>query len=205
MNEEKIIKSLITVLLLTLSVYSQEFLIHDYDFTNQDYTEETAIKFCNSFQNNSLTTNDIKKIVWCCKRFKINIVFVFAKMQMESGIIDRLNTNNAISDLKNKIMGYGISEDAKNKKTVYRTFNKQIYYSIKRFRYFFDEWSPGKQKYLIDLKRNIIPMNAATWALYRYTPFYDNHKKYGWKSGGNRTFILIYERFKNAISKQKRK
>ena len=188
-------------LILTKCVFGQEYLISDYDFTNQDYTFQKVVKFCNSYKNCQLNYSDIEKIVRHCHIYTINPVLVLAKMQMESDLIYRNMTNKPVSYLKYRAMAYGMAKhfDRDGKRfCVYGGYDLQVYHAIRTFRKHFDEWTPNTKKEILDLKQEIITKNASTYALYRYTPFYDEHNTYNWEYSamGNKQFVEMFEKFK---------
>jgi len=196
-----IIIYLIFIIFFICRANGQEYLISDYEFTNQNYTMQGVYKFCKSFKNNPLSYDDVEIIVRYCHLYTINPLPILIKMQMESDLLERNLTNKTVRYLKIRAMGYGMAHNFRLgglKHYEYGGYQIQIFHAIKRMREFLEEWEPGMKKYVIDLKKDIIPANASSYALYRYTPFYGKHNEYNWKYDaiGNMAFSSLFRKYK---------
>jgi hypothetical protein len=126
---------------------------------------------------------------------------VLAKMQMESDLVVRTSDNKSDKYLKHRAMGYGLALNFRLnglKHYKYGGYDIQVYKACELFRRAFDRYKVGIKKDITDLKRTIEPLNAATYALYVYTPFYGVHNVYNWKydAVGNMAFIKLYKDMK---------
>jgi len=192
----------ISLLLLSNMLRGQEYLISDYDFTNQDYTFQRVYRFVRSYKQCDLSYSDVEKVVRFCHIYTVNPVLVIAKMQMESDIIFRNTTNKSLSYLKYRAMAYGMIHhfDRDGKRFCkYGGYDYQVYFAIKTLRKHFDQWDNNTWTTVTDLKRNIMTDNAASHALYRYTPFYGVHDTYNWGMDvmGNEQFVILFNKFKS--------
>jgi len=170
------------------------YLISDYDYTNQKYTWPQTWNFIKSFDNH-LSYSEAEQIFRHCIIYKINILVPLARMQQEQDLIfEREGNTNNIGWRKYRCMGYGLYKNFRRdgkKFYHYGGYQIQVFRGIKLMRNAFDEWRPGIKKDVLDLKIKIKTDNAATYALYRYNPFYGKHNIYGWKysAGGNKYFM----------------
>jgi hypothetical protein len=161
---------------------------------------KSVYKFCKSFPENNLTYDNIETVVRYCHIYTINPFPVLLKMEMETGLL-RGNTNRSQPWLMNRAMGFGLFKKFRKnglKYYIYGGYDIQVFHAIKRLRDFFDEWKPGTPKYIVDLKTNIILLNASTYSLYRYTPFYGTHNEYNWEYEviGNKGFKILFSKYK---------
>ena len=194
-------KYIIYILITAAGIlYGQTFLMSDYDLTNQNYTMGRVYRFCKSYKNNPLDYGEIVTIVRYCHIYKLHPIPVLAKLQLESDLVVRASTNKTIAYLKYRAMGYGLFKNFRRdgkKFYTYGGYQIQVYFALKTIRKLFDEYRPGLKVNVLEKGIKIVPDNAATYALYRYTPFYDQHNIYNWKikAIGNRGYIKIYKSF----------
>lgn len=191
---------LIMVLCFVLGVFAgrcsaQEFLISDFDFTNQEFTYSQTHEFITSFKNNIYTPKETKIIFNNARKKVINIIAFLAKIQMESGTIKRLNTDRYKWRMS-RVMAFGmyIKENGEYK---YLGFEIQIDKGSAALRDYFNIWEKGKRVKLRNNNVIIIPLNASSYSLFCYTPFFGEHNMYNRHAAGNSIFMKIFEDYKN--------
>lgn len=189
------------ILLLLFSIaFSQEYIVSDYDYTNQEYTFKQVLSFVKSYPNNKLTYSDVEVVYRWCVVYEINIIMAFAVMQKESDLLWN-NSKEKYDWRKSRAFGYGLAKNFRRdglKFYRYGGYEIQTYFAIKTMRKLFDEWEEGMEKEVLDLGKNIIPDNAGTYSLYRYCPFFGEHNFYNWDKPaiGNKAFEVLLPKLK---------
>lgn len=181
--------SIITILILIFFnskfLNSQEYIMSDYDYTNQEYTFQQVWKFVKSYKNTALNYDDVETLVRYCHYFVISPIYALARMQFESDLLVRSTPKVSEKYLKHRAMAYGMYIHVRRdglKMYKYGGYDIQVYKGIQLMRQAFDRWDETKIIYVKDLKRKIKPINAATYVLYYYTPFYGRHNIYNWEN-----------------------
>lgn len=177
-----------------------EHLISDYDFTNQDFTYVRILFFVNSFSNNRLTEGEVKWIVSRCRYYGVNAWVVLVQLQKESSLIGNLARLD-YDVRKGRAMGYSCATVGTNAKGYnigkYHDFYLQVDLGIRTLRKWFDHYTNvrGRPIMVYSSEKKIVPQNAATYSLYKYTPFYGKAFIYGRTSVGNLHFIRIWREY----------
>lgn len=176
------------------------FLITDHDFTNQ-IQDEIIYNLFETWTNTLLSAEDLILIIKTSREAGINPLVSLAKMQSETDVV--LNRIPGREQWRrDRAMGYGMYlHYHTNGMKIYKYggFSNQVINAIPRLRQLFDYYKPGQAKLLLCTDEFIIPENAATMALFRYTPFYGVHSRYGIEQAGNILFVMIFEEFKNDL------
>jgi hypothetical protein len=211
---KKIIFLFTTFFFLCGETYTTNFLISDYDFTNQKITYERLTNFIKIFPKTPITKDKLKHLYTQSTNYKINPIVILAKLEQENGLINNgRGTNGLVLRLK-RAMGYGLFVYKKDKNgNKYRPslgYSNQISGSCSFFREKFNEWKP---KTVIEQLQNlgkITPKNASTYSLYRYCPVYGKYQNYGFNGNtyqktsfycvGNMNFSKIFYKFKQLES-----
>jgi hypothetical protein len=178
-------KILILFILIGIIFASEGYIISDYDYTNQNYTFQQVWKFVKSYRHSALTYDEVETIVRYCHVFKINPIMALGRLQFESDLLVMSQQSTNIKWLKHRAMGYGLYIHIRRdglKMYKFGGFDIQVYKGIELMRKAFDRWDNTKRIYIKDLKRKVKPENAATYALYYYTPFWGRHNIYEWKN-----------------------
>lgn len=192
---------IILILLITILNASETFIISDYDYINQDYTFQETWKFVKSYKNKVLTYDNVEIIYRYCVVYQINILIVLSRLQFESNLLINNENEKSIRWLKHRAMGYGLYLHIRRdglKFYKYGGFDIQVYKGIELMRKAFDRWDNTKKIFIKDLKIKVKPINAGTYALYYYTPFYGEHNVYKWKNKaiGILAFESLYPKLK---------
>jgi len=172
-------------------------LISDEQFTDQNWNDSDIFKFIHSFPNNKMTDSQIKHLIKECRRTKINIWVAMAQIQKESSLIVN-NTSFDYTWRVNAAMGYAAAviktlEDG-TRITANYGFEIQITKGLDCMRKWFDHYEPEATITLLSYEGAIKPANAASYSLYKYTPFYSEcypHKP-TYMSVGNRRFMAVW-------------
>lgn len=201
-----IIIFIIFIILLSVRLCSMDYLVSDYDFTNQSFTDRQCFNLIKACPKSKLSHKQTLKIIKECRKYKINFLLVSAKLQQEASLI----LNNSSFDYKlreRRAMGYGCYIKRTNSKGVvyrpYEGYYQQIERGVRALRIFFDRWKPGKCVLVLSKEKRICPKNAATYSLYVYTPFYGNAIAFGHKTVGNRRFMASWYIVKDIWKRKK--
>ena len=183
-------------------------LISDKNFTKQ-YSFQILYDFVKSHPKNQFTKAQVKWIYKNCRIQIISPIVVLFKAQFETGLLINNDGKYRYQWREDRIMCYGLHKSlVKNGRRVYpyKGFSNQIYYAVKQLRSDFDNYNPGNVKIFEDDKSSIKPDNAATHAIYEYTPFFKSHKIYNWSSkpigfvAGNDVFIKYFDTYLSRIN-----
>ena len=180
-------------------IFNKNFLISDEDFTDFNsmnlieinnflFQQGTVLPF---YQENGETAAQI--IFNAAQRYKINPKVIMATIQKEESLIAATTYNQHALDYA---MGYHKPS----------TFATQVDNGTSLLRYAFDikaseyGWEVGKPHKTLDdfkyIENVIIPENAATAALYLYTPYIGGYyQDNGVYIGGNYLFVKVYTRW----------
>lgn len=193
------------ILILFIPLFAQEYIISDYDFTNQNFTYQQTTNFIKSYPNNRLTASEMEIVYRYCVMYEINIILALAVMQKESDLLLN-NAKDKYEWRKSRAFGYGMFRNFRRdglKFYEYGGYYIQAYFAIKTLRKLFDEWKPGIKKEVIDLKKWVVPQNASSYSLLRYNPFYGVHNEYNWEYDaiGNKAFETLIPEMKKRWSK----
>ena len=177
------------------------FLISDFDFTNQNYTWDQYIGVFSNFPGCSLTYGE-KELLYRCSRIRgVSVVVLLAKMQGESDLVQNLGGADRYAWRKDRAMGYGMIRQWREpggsgevKFYFFSGYSVQVWKAAERLRELFDEYTGPRLMTLGDGQHTMVS-NAASYALYRYTPFYGLHDTHGYQSRGNELFQRIYRQF----------
>lgn len=188
------------ILLIVLGIssqflHSQEYIISDYDFTNQEYNYNEVRDFIRTFPNNKFTDKEIKYLSRECDYSYIFPVAALAWFEKESGIIRNPPPEPRYTKLKNLIGGYGLHYRKRlhgKKMYKYYSYEVQVKLTLAKFRQFFDAWVPGKSVYVKNLKRRVEPINAASFAVLTMNPMWGKNKEYKRASAGAELFTTLY-------------
>lgn len=193
---------------LNFKPVTETYLLPDAAVLSQVMNWEDTKTYLTSYPNSYLNTYEMREIFDVSEASILSKLFIFTTIEFESSIIRNNVKDHRYAFRYNRLMSYGMHlTDVINGKKVYRygTFNKQLHNAVKRMEELYKQWSPGKAIYVKDLKREVVPENAATWLCYKYRPFYNDHDYYNWgvKIGGNKTFVSVYKSMYNDWLKQK--
>lgn len=180
---------------------SDVFIIDDYSFTNQEYNYNQIYDFLKKIPTVKLTDNQIIFLYNNCEYFNIHPLAALAWMEKESGIIYRTFPEPRYTTLLNLCMGYGLYCKQKlygKKFYEFFSYDLQVFLTIKKLRFWFDTWRPGKTVEVINLKKKMETSNAASYVVLIMTPFLGTHSMYNRVSGGADAFAVIYKRMLNA-------
>ena len=181
-------------------------IISDSDFTNQSYEFENYLKFYKQFPKNKLTYQEKCIIISAAHYFEISPWVIMAKLQNESDLIGNYGGSNRYEWRKIRAAGYGLkrhfwlgyhpTSPGKYKFYKYGGYQIQVFHMAKLLRKSFDAWTPGKTIKLLCTDEIIIPLNASTYAILVYNPFYYKHEKYGYPSTGSLLFEQLFNKYK---------
>jgi len=184
------------------------YLLSDKDF-QQQYGFNKLWEFVQSYPKNQLTKNQVSYLNQRCSNENVSPLFILFKAQFETGMLANNDGNYRYKWREDRFLCYGLHKSkVKNGRRYYpyHGYSNQVYYAVRQFRNNFDNFTPGMIKKLEHSKDIIKPENAATWAIYEYTPFFDTHPIYGWSLkpvgmvAGNDIFIKYYAKYKNKIN-----
>jgi len=183
-----------------------DYLIGNNEFTDSDFTLNKTKKFIKKyFQFNIWTDEEIEIIYTAAKLRKISIILFLTKIECESGLLSnyrRLKKDNKrYQQLMRWILGYGMYTSVRLKDgSVWKPnggFKKQIYGGARCLRYWFDVYRPGMYNSVNLGERKIYSKNAATFSLYKYTPFWGKFSENGTKCAGNEKTKQIFYYYKS--------
>lgn len=213
---EKLLLKLFIVLIVLIIIstklaYSQELIISDYDFTNQNYNYHQVYDFIKSFPKNKLTKNQVRFICNQCEYFEIFPIVAIAWFQKESGLISNPPPEPRYTKILNLCGGYGLSYRKRlygQKVYKYYSFHVQVLLTIAAMRKYFDNWQSGKSVFVKNLNKKIVPDNAASYSILTLNPYWGENKEFKKVSSGAELFMLLYNGFINkwiAISNKEKK
>jgi hypothetical protein len=114
------------------------------------------------------------QIIWeAARAWNLNPKVILATLQKEEGLLTLSDSNNAAR--LNKAMGCGVYPGSPN---TYPGFGNQVWNGARKLSTYeiTYNWFPGKTKTVTisgsDQTMTIVPLNASTFALYTYTPYY---------------------------------
>lgn len=176
----------------TITNTAPDFLISDADFT-QSYKSTIRDKF--RIYKNRLTVKDWQDIFEVTLKYQMNPLVLLTKLEQEQSLItDGSPVNYSIR--YNKACG------VHGTKTKYlEGFKSQLDGCCRILRRHFNAWKPGKPVLLASGEGVVIPSNAATYALYVYTPHYGKYDNGGVPNIGNQLFVSLYKEFVRAVNK----
>jgi len=187
---------MILFFLLSLPIYSQQFIISDYDLTNQDWTWDQYDDFYSNFPGNRFSRYDKLIIYQNCRMFTINYKAVLAKLHCENDLLKNNSGPGNHEFRKYTAMGYG-GDNLKNYNGIrvykYGGFSLQMYLSLKKLSEKFRQFTNGVSVPVKCKDFRVQPDNAASYALYRYTPFYYTHKIGKVLMGGNKKYAAVHK------------
>lgn len=172
-----------------------ELLISNYAFTNQDWTAGQIHRFVRTFEKCQITDKQVDTIVAACRKTRLSIWMILAQIQKESSLI--LNEANCTYRLREgRAMGYdcgtvgtNIDGDPVGR---FHGFDNQIRKGTACLRRHYDAFQEGQKIDVYSYEKTLRPRNAATYALYAYTPFYGEAFPHGAISVGNRRFMACW-------------
>jgi hypothetical protein len=185
----------VLLLMPSFSFSSIDNIISDYDFTNQNYNLFNIYSFFSNYKECKLNEWQKYCIYKYSKQYKINALIVITKLEQENNLISESMNYGKLKHRLSRAMGYAVHEGS-TIKDKFAYYQHQIHYSVKALRKRFDLWKKGKRILLKCSNKKITPVNASTYSLYIYCPFYGKHNKYGITERGNILFEDRYKRFK---------
>lgn len=204
---------LLLVLLQTFLFGSITRLIEDDQFNlPQYYTRSRAyndvVKICKAYPKNKFTPYHCRLISETSIRYKEHPVLILGKIEAEQSLIrECANLGKESWDFRMaKCMGYGLDRykilPNGTKKYKYKGFETQVIHGAYTLRYWYDKWNPSTE-IEIELrwgkKVKIVPENAATYALYQYTPMYGSFNNEGYLNTGLIIYPLIWDKLNRHI------
>ena len=186
----------IYIVAISFCIADTNYILSDYQFTNNFFAQNKYVKYFQKW----LQTDEIEYIVIESKKQEINPLLIFAIGQKEISFFSEYPRRAKT----NYWLGCALHSDKKNGQVGRnQSFNQQILLALYCLREHFN--NAKKEKYQIYLqyeKRTITADNAATYALYKYTPIYYWKGRAGWESNtfGNYIFKDIYDRFYNNLT-----
>jgi hypothetical protein len=182
-------------------------LIDDNDFTNNAFNYGDVKRFFKSFKYNNFTDKQIRFIYEQCKEYKINYLVIASKLEQESSLTMNCMSKDDYNWRMNRAMGYFLQSRTRTNTGwhyPYGCFESQIKHGTRILRKWYDRFCKDgdKQIYIKQTKQYVKPRNAASYALYQYTPIYswvdDGRKEV---SIGNKLFVDYFELFKKIDNK----
>lgn len=135
-------------------------------FRDSSYINEQQIADLLRRKNSCLKTTGIEKtIVQSAETYNINPVLLLARLQVEQSLLEK---KNASPRTLKKGMGYGVFDNGK--KLPSSSIHSQIRNAAECLSEHYNSFVPGVEIKVDYGKRKIAPRDAATHALYRYTP-----------------------------------
>lgn len=146
--------------------YRPENLMSDEFFTDSDYLSKEDISHILIRNRSGLIGKGVEdKILAEAKKRGVNPALILSRGQIEHGLITKKKINQR--ELRYG-MGYGCFDN--QKKLESRSLDEQIENATRILRKHYDNFEPHKKVKLDYGKTIVIPENAATYALYAYTP-----------------------------------
>lgn len=135
------------------------------------------------------------------QKYGINPVVMLATMQKEQGLINIRSDAKDVNSKIEKAFGCGVSGDKNKDLTPYLGFDKQVECAASTLRKWYDD---GLTKVPTKMPVNSGAINqkvdnAATYSLYKYTPYTSTKN-----GGGNLLFFDVYKKIKAEIGIEKR-
>ena len=182
-------------------------LISDDEFTDIAYTLDDVLEFFEFFPANRFNWDEKCYIYLMSKKNKINVLVLLVKIQTESSLISDGLTNDYTRFYRMTwILGCDMyTSMISNGRYIkpYGGFYKQIERATWRLRGWYDEYYKGKKIVYINFDMKLRPANGATYALYKYTPFWGKTIENGAKCTGNENFVSLYQTYKKLWAKVK--
>jgi hypothetical protein len=130
-----------------------------------------------------------------CHTYEVNPIFIMVQMEKEASLI-RNKTTYDYPLRERRALGYACWIKKTNEQgQEYRPFegyDQQLSLGVKRLRVLFNEFKPGMSIKVLSKEKIIYPENAATYAMYVYTPFYGEAVAFGHNTVGNRRFLSLW-------------
>lgn len=182
------------------------YIISDNDFINPNYTFELTLKFIRKyFTNNKLSDNEIEIIYEAVRENKISVILLLTKIETESSLISGNILKKDYEYRKRFATGYDMyATKIRKNGTRYKPtagFENQINGCAKCLRYWYDKFYPGKPVWINLDKNKIYPKNAATYAIYKYCPFYGDFIENGAMCSGNELVRIVFNMYKENWNK----
>jgi hypothetical protein len=175
-----------------------EKIIDDYDFTNCNFRSGAVKRFLSMFPKNKFSPEESDYIEITCAAHSISPLIILTKLETENNLV----TCNQITNYeyrKRWALGCAMYTTINSNGVIikpYAGFEKQIYTACKKLRDHFNSWRDGDIVYLNLDTIAVLPINAATYALHKYTPFWGEHRENGAHCSGNESFIVVFNNFK---------
>ena len=173
-----------------------EFIISDALAVGTDYTFDDVVEFMGSFDH-PFELSELAMIYNACQYSGIHFLYFATKIQMESSLItnpDKLE-GRLLRYRKRWVLGYDMYRTLPGGAKPSGGLSSQVYGAAACLRKHIDEYCPGKTVSINLGRDKIRPANAATYALYRYTPFWGKTKENGAVCSGNEIFRPTYKYF----------
>jgi len=174
------------------------FLVENNRFTNQNYTRQDLLDFFELFPENRFTDWQKEFVYKQSRYWRLHPITVLAMAQKEGGVVVYPPEDPAEYERWiNLCMGYGMEYQRKvNDEVFYQFygFDVQVNRGARCLRKFFDRYTTNKTVYMHNTKERVQPENAATYALYIYTPFMGEYTWYGKTYAGQEEFVKIYDK-----------
>lgn len=177
-------------------------IITDKDFINTNFKLEDVIIFIRKvFPNNKFSDEEIGLIFNAAKKNNISVLFLMVKIESESSLMSNVNVPEELYEKrKNWCLGaamyYTIKTNEGKIIKPWKGFENQINKGARCLRYWYDYYEPGKSVLINLNKVRIHPKNAATYALYKYTPFYSTFMENGALCDGNELVRILMNNYK---------
>lgn len=177
-----------------------DMLITDDMLVNTYYNWAQTLRFFDAFPGCILTYQERSDIYNAAKRWHINIIALVTKIECESSIITWGCGKSAKYDYrKTWCLGAGMYTTINSNGRIikpYAGFQRQVDHGAYTLRRHYNAWTNGMMVRINEGMYNVKPRNAATYALYRYTPFHGTWEENGVVCGGNEYTVLCYKRMK---------
>jgi len=177
-------------------------LMTDEEFTESGYVTASEVQkylegigSCLKDSVNGVKFSD--EVVRLAEKYSINPMLLLARAQVEKSVVRKKNASPAQLQ---EIMGYGIPDNGSRADTP-KGFAAQLDNAARILRKRFDEFSTPEKLKSIKVNygtADIVPQNAATYALMRYTP-HTIDTKLPAAGGGNCLFRKVLDFFKKDI------
>jgi hypothetical protein len=177
-----------------------DMLITDDQLVNTYYNMAQTIRFLGSYKGSLLTAQEKVDIYNAAKRWHINILALCAKIELESAIISWGCGYSATYEYRKKwCLGAGMYTTMNSNGHIikpYVGYTKQLDHGAYTLRRHYNAWTNGARVRINEGMLYVTPRNAATYALYCYTPYHGTWRENGVVCSGQETFKIMYERMK---------
>jgi hypothetical protein len=178
-----------------------DMLITDDMLVNSMYNWAQTMRFFESYKGNILTIDERILIFNTAKKYHLNILALCTRIELESGIIAWGQGHSPLYEYRKKwCLGAGMYETIISNGVHIKPwvgFQRQLERGASCLRNNFNAWVPGMKLKINEGTLVVQPRNAATYALYRYAPYWGTWRENGVVCSGQEYFIVVYRRMKN--------